>query len=187
MSSFSNAVVITGGIATGKSTASELLATLGYKIIDADKIALKQFDKNSQKILDLFGTLDRKAIASVVFADKEKKMALENLLHPAIRNEILEISSDLELENKIYFVDIPLFFETKNYPFTKSLLIYAPKELQIERMVENRSMSRSDAFARVDSQMDIEAKKPLATWVIENCGTKEQLAKDLENFLKSIN
>lgn len=185
--SLSNAIVLTGGIGTGKSTTSKILTDLGYEVIDADKISKEQFDKKSSEIMELFGTLDRKAIAKIIFSDTKMRTKLEQLLHPAIKDAIMQRSKELDANGNIYFVDIPLFFETKNYPFTKSLLIYTPREVQIERIVSGRLMDRADAVARVDAQMDIELKKPLATWVIDNSGTVEELKVKIKNFLEALN
>lgn len=183
MSSFPNAVVLTGGIATGKSTAGAIIKELGFELIDADLISKEIFADQSVKIEKIFDTLDRTKIAQIVFADQRKKAELEKLLHPLIRERILQKATILEGSKKLYFVDIPLFFETKNYPFDKILLIYAPKEIQLDRMIKERNYTEQEARARLNAQMDIESKKLLANWVISNTNSKAELKTAIKNLL----
>ncbi len=134
--SFKYAIALTGGIASGKSSVVEIMLSLGFEVIDADKIAHDILDKQSQKVSELFGEMvvvdgrvDRKALGSIVFEDKSKLKQLEALLHPLIYNEIESKAREKDKKEKPYFIDIPLFFESNRYKnISKSLLIYAPKE-----------------------------------------------------------
>lgn len=113
---FEYAIVLTGGIATGKSTVADYFAKEGFKIIDADRIAHDVLDGQHQKIAQMFGEtfvkqgkVDRKALGAVIFADSSKRKALESLLHPLIYSEIEHRSEELDKHKVTYLVDIPLF------------------------------------------------------------------------------
>ena len=113
---FKYAIVLTGGIATGKSSVAKIFAEHGFEIIDADKIAHKVLDEQHEKIIQVFGDefvkdgkVQRKALGAVVFADNEKRKQLEALLHPLIYREIEEAAETLDRFGEPYLVDIPLF------------------------------------------------------------------------------
>lgn len=192
------AIVITGGISTGKSTACNLLRLYGYSVIDADKISHQSLDLARDKVVKKFGDgilsdgkIDRKKLAPIVFSDKNKMKILEDILHPMIRERIFMEALDLESYKKIYFIDIPLFFEAnlkdKNtYPIEKILLIYAPKDLQLERLIKRDNLSKTEALKRIESQIDIETKKSLSTYVVENTSNLANLQSQIESFLRNI-
>ena len=179
---FDYALVLTGGIATGKSTVANIFKEFGFKIIDADKIAHKTLEINQAKIIELFGKeyvidgeVDRKALGRLIFANKEAKLKLENLLHPLIFSEIEKQSKELDRDKKPYLVDIPLFFETNRYPIKKSIVVYVPKELQLERLIKRDGIAKEEALQRIDAQLPIEEKRERATYIIDN-------KKDLETL-----
>ena len=172
---FEYAVVLTGGIATGKSTVAKMFKEFGFEIIDADKIAHETLEKNQNKIIELFGIkyvvdgkVDRKALGSLIFANKEEKLKLENLLHPLIYQKIEENAMKLDREKKPYLVDIPLFFESSRYPIEKSIVVYVPKELQFQRLMERDGSSKEEALQRINAQLPIDEKKQKATYLIDN-------------------
>ena len=180
---FNYAVVLTGGIATGKSTVAKIFKEFGFKIIDADKIAHEILDKSQDKIIELFGKeyvvdgkVDRKALGRLIFANKDKKLKLENLLHPLIFSEIENQSIELDIEKKPYLVDIPLFFESNRYPIKRSIVVYIPKELQLQRLMKRDGIiTKEEALQRINSQLPIEQKRQRATYIIDN-------QKDLETL-----
>lgn len=194
--SFKHGVVITGLIGSGKSTVCALLKEQGYEIICADSIAHEILELNASKIAQLFGThllsagkVDRKALGAVVFADPSAKKSLESLLHPLIHERICSLASELERASKLYFVDIPLFFESggkAKYDFATSLLVYAPKQLCLERILRRDGSDESSANARLNSQMDIEKKRSLADFVLENTSDLAGLKMSLADILKRI-
>lgn len=197
MSNFSNAIAITGGIASGKSTVCSLLKLYGYSIIDTDSIAHAMLDSSKDEVVGVFGdeileanSINRKKLGEIVFKDKAKLCALEAILHPKIRIEVARQSQILESQNILYFVDIPLFFELKEkgnaYEIPRVLLIYAPKVLQIKRLQKRDNFSLESANARLSNQMDIETKKQSATFIIENTGSISDLQKKVERFLEQI-
>lgn len=172
---FKNAIVLTGSIATGKSTVATIFKGYGFEIIDADKIAHEMLDLQHQKIAELFGQkyvknekVMRKQLGSLIFGDAKAKMELETLLHPLIFAEIERQSSLLDEKDEIYLVDIPLFFETNRYPIEKSIVVYVPQSLQLKRLMERDGTSNIEAQRRIDSQMNIDKKREKATYLIDN-------------------
>ncbi len=190
---FDHAIALTGGIATGKSTVSSILADMGYEIIDADMIAHEILDEHRDIIAEVFGEgiisgdkVDRKALGAIVFADKDQRRRLEDIVHPPIYHRIVQTAHRLDQKEKPYIVDIPLFFERETYPISKVIVVYAPKELQISRLMERNKLSKREAIQRIDAQMDIENKKDKATYLIENTGTIDELERKCQEVHDKI-
>ena len=196
MQKFPNAYVITGSIASGKSTVVNLLKERGFSVIDADVIAHEQLEickgeiicEFGEQILDEAGKIDRKKLGAIVFNEPKKLKNLEQILHPKIKAEILSKASQFEGLGQVYFVDIPLFFEKKERyaEFKNVAVIYAPKELLLSRLMSRNALNLEDAKARVELQMGIEEKRKMAKFVIDNSGDRENLELELEKFLKQI-
>lgn len=190
---FKNAIALTGGISTGKSTVCNLFKLHGFLTIDADEIAHKLLDENSHQIAIMFGEeyvengkVLRKKLGPIIFSNEENKLKLEALLHPLIKDEIIEESKLYEAENKPYFIDIPLFFEKMHYPISKSLVIYTPKDIQVQRLMSRDKIDEAEALLKISNQMDIEEKKNLATLVIDNSKNLKNLQKEVERILEEI-
>ncbi len=190
---FDYAVALTGGIATGKSSATVILSLYGFRFIDADKIAHAMLDQQYQKTAELFGAdyvvnekVDRVKLGKLVFADTHKRKMLEALLHPLIYDEIVRLSEEQEKFKKPYIVDIPLFFENRRYPIKRSVVCYAPKSTQIERLMKRDGYTEEEALRRVESQMDIEEKRKLATYVIDNSKDLKQLQNECQRVKDEI-
>ncbi|KLE06730.1 dephospho-CoA kinase [Aliarcobacter butzleri] len=190
---FKNAIALTGGISTGKSTVCNLFKLHGFLTIDADKIAHKLLDENSSKIEEMFGKeyvengkVLRKELGKIIFSNEENKLKLEALLHPLIKEEIIKESKIYEEQNKPYFVDIPLFFEKMHYPISKSLVIYTPKELQIQRLMKRDNIDEKEAKLKISNQMDIEEKRKLANIVIDNSKDLKHLQNEVERVIGEI-
>jgi len=192
---YEHAVVLTGGIATGKSTAATLFSLYGFRIIDADRIAHEVLERSAPQIAERFGEeillpdggVDRKALGARVFADPKERKALEAMVHPPIREEILRRSEEQERFGKPYLIDIPLFFESGgDYPIERIVVVYAPRETQLRRLTAREGMSEADALRRLDAQLDIEEKKRRATWVVDNSGDLAQLAAECERVKGEI-
>ena len=190
---FKNAIALTGGISTGKSTVCNLFKLHGFLTIDADKIAHRLLDENSHKIATMFGEqyvengkVLRKELGKIIFSNEENKLKLEALLHPLIKEEIIKESKIFEEQNKPYFVDIPLFFEKMHYPIPKSLVIYTPKNLQIERLMKRDNISEDEAKLKISNQMDIEEKRKLADMVIDNSQNLKHLQNEVERIIGEI-
>lgn len=191
---FNYAIALTGGIATGKSTVCELLRQEGYKIIDADKIAHKLLDKNATKIASIFGKqyikdgkVLRKELGKIIFSNETNKLKLEALLHPQIKSDIEDISKEYESQKSLYFIDLPLFFEKTKYPISTVVLVYTPKHIQIQRLQKRDNISKEEALLKISNQMDIEEKKELADFIIDNSKDEIHLKKEIKKLLESLN
>ncbi|GAA8892507.1 dephospho-CoA kinase [Helicobacter pylori] len=191
-----NAIALTGGIGTGKSTTIKILESQGYKILDADKIAHQLLQEHRFKIAQHFGSdilekgiLDRKKLGAIVFQNANELKWLESFLHPLIRERMLQKACELEKNHQAYFLDIPLFFEVggkKCYPVSKVVLIYAPRALQIERLLERDKLKEAEILQRLACQMDIEQKRLMSDCIIDNSSGLKDLAKQVERFLKTL-
>jgi len=190
---FEYAVALTGGIGTGKSTASSLFMLNGFKIIDADKIAHSILDISHLEIAKLFGDnyiinnqVNRPLLGKLIFSNKDEKKRLEDFIHPKIFDKIKIESEKLDKFKFPYLIDIPLFFERKIYPIKTSIVIYAKKETQINRVIKRDGFSREETISRIESQMNIEEKKRLASFIIDNSGSLKNLQSEIEKITKLI-
>jgi len=190
---FKNAIALTGGISTGKSTVCNLFKLHGFLIIDADEIAHKLLDENSAKIAEMFGSqyvengkVLRKELGKIIFTNEDNKLKLESLLHPLIKNEIVKRSRLFESQDKPYFIDIPLFFEKMHYPIPRSLVVYTPKDLQVQRLMKRDNISEEEALVKISNQWDIEKKKELADMVIDNSKNLKNLQDEVERIIEEI-
>ncbi len=190
---FKNAIALTGGIATGKSTVCSLLKLHGFLTIDADAIAHKLLDKNSGTIANMFGSqyvdegkVQRKELGKIIFSNEEEKKRLEAFIHPLIKEEIIKEAAIFEKANKPYLIDIPLFFETMNYDIDKSLVVYTPSDLQCKRLMKRDGIDENEARVKMSNQMDIEKKKELADFCIDNSSTLKDLQKEIERVIGEI-
>ena len=188
------AIALTGSIATGKSTVCNLLKLYGLRIIDADEIAHKVLDEEASAIAHLFGKeyvvdgrVDRKRLGKLIFNSKEQRLRLEKLLHPKIKAKILQEAKRQEHFKVPYIVDIPLFFETRNYPeIPKVAVVYAPKELQLQRLCKRERLSLEEAKKRIALQIDIEQKKRWANYLIDNSKDLKHLQNEVEKFVERL-
>ncbi len=190
---FKYAIALTGGIATGKSTVASLLGLGGLRVIDADAIAHKLLDANLAWVEEQFGKkfvkngkVDRVKLGSLVFSDHAAKTKLESFLHPLIRNAIEAESEKQDRFKFPYLIDIPLFFENSAYDIKDSVVVYTPKEIQLERFIKRNGYSEEESLRRIASQMDIEEKKRQATWVIDNSKNLKHLQAECEDFVDKI-
>jgi dephospho-CoA kinase len=188
-----HAIVLTGSIATGKSTLCSLLGIYGFKIIDADTIAHRLLDENTQVVRDMFGDefvcdnrVDRKRLGKLVFADKEHLNRLEGFLHPLIKEEIVKESLFCQSRSIPYIVDIPLFFEKGNYDMREVVVVYTPRELQLSRLMDRDKLNVSEAQKKIALQMDIDKKRDRATFVIDNSKSLKDLQLEVERFVRYI-
>lgn len=186
-------MALTGGIATGKSTAGSLFKLHGFLTIDADAIAHKLLDLHSLDIAAMFGAhyvkegkVQRKELGKLIFNNLKEKKKLELFIHPKIKEQIIQEAKIFEAQKKPYFIDIPLFFETKNYTISKSLVIYINKELQIQRLMKRDTISQEEALSKINNQMDIEDKKAQADMVIDNSLNLKHLQKEVEKIVKEL-
>ena len=192
-------VGLTGGIGSGKSTVAKLLAERGAVVVDADRIAREVVEPGGpayQPMIDRFGaeivlpdkTLDRAAIAAQAFAGTDALADLNAITHPAIRAVMAErIAAQADTDN-VVVVDIPLLAEggPAAYGLSGVIVVDAPVEVAIQRLVEGRGLGESDARARVAAQASREDRRKLADVVIDNAGSPEDLARQVDDVWRWI-
>jgi dephospho-CoA kinase len=181
-------VGLTGGIASGKSTVSTLLEELGAIVIDGDKLAREVVERGTPglaavveafgaELLTPAGDLDRPALGRVVFGDEAKRRQLESIVHPLVfeRYAALEAAAPADA---LVVHDIPLLAESgRADTFDAVLVVDVPVETQVERMVRDRGMERADAEARIAAQATREQRLAIATHVLDNTGTLDDLRR----------
>ncbi len=187
------AIVLTGGIATGKSTVCDMLKREGFVVIDADKVAHDMLDIKADEIAKMFGKefvkegrVDRKALGGVIFNNRENRLKLEQFLHPLIREEIEKQAEILETKKKPYIIDIPLFFETSSYDIKEVALVYAPLKTQRQRLMDRDGFSKEEANNRINSQISIELKKRQSSFVIDNSQDLDHLHDEVKRFVAYV-
>ena len=190
---FKYAIALTGGIATGKSTVASLMALNGMRVIDADTISHEILDASSSWVKETFGDeyingskVNRSKLGSLVFSDESAKKTLEEFLHPKIRDEIEKRSIKQDCFKFPYLIDIPLFFENGAYDIKDSVVVYTPKDVQLERFMKRNGYSEEESLKRIASQMPIDEKKERATWVIDNSKKLKHLQQEVEDFVDII-
>jgi len=190
---FEYAIALTGGIATGKSSATAMLMLYGFKFIDADKIAHAMLDTHASSIGAMFGQeyldngkVNRKKLGGLIFANSEQKKQLEAFLHPLIFAEIETQAIKQDKFQKPYIIDIPLFFETSRYPITRSIVVYATKAQQLERLMKREGYDENEATQRIEAQMNIEEKKSKANFVIDNSKDIKHLQYECERVKEEV-
>jgi dephospho-CoA kinase len=187
---------LTGGIACGKSTVSAMLVRRGAKLVDADQVArevvlpgepaladiVREF---GQAVLNEDGSLNRSALGSVVFGNRERLEKLESILHPAIRARMWDMINKYadEKPDALIVADIPLLYETGQASlYDAVMVVYVPRQVQLERLMARNSLTAEEAAKRISLQMDIEEKRRLADFVIDNSGTLEDTERQVERF-----
>lgn len=187
---------LTGGIATGKSTVSEYLTSVGYEIIDADKITHQVQSKGSKgleaiaaffgkDIIKENGELNRQKLGSIVFNDRSKLIELTRIIDPFIRSEVIRRIN--ETKNDVVILDAPTLFEN-GYHFMCDDIISVVCDLdeQEKRLMERDYLSKEEADARIKSQWPLKIKAELSTYVIDSNGsimqTRNQVVKLFNNI-----
>ncbi|NPA61117.1 MAG: dephospho-CoA kinase [Epsilonproteobacteria bacterium] len=192
---FRYAVALTGGIATGKSSVSEIFRESGFDIIDADMIVHSILDRESRAISDIFGEeyildsgeVNRRELGRLIFSNSGAKRRLESLIHPLVYRDILDKSIELDGIGRRYIVDIPLFFETGRYKIDEVIVVYTPKDIQLERLMRRDGISRDEALLKIESQIDIEEKRRLGRYIIDNSGDFENLRVESLRVVDTLN
>ena len=187
---------ITGGIASGKSTASNMVREMGFTVIDADyasRVVVEPGQKAYGEIIDQFGesilhedgTLNREKLGAIIFTDEEKRKQLNQIVHPAVRTYMNEErEAAFERGEKIVFLDIPLLFESKlTHMVDKTVLIYVDQDVQLQRLMARNNLTKEQAKARINSQMPLSEKKALADEVIDNNMDIDRMRSQLVSVL----
>ena len=193
-------IALTGGIATGKTTVSQILKNMGFAVIDADKVSHKlmlQGELAYGPIITSFGTeilnnemeIERKKLGSIVFSDPQKLKELESILHPKIQEYVSGERKKLaEQGMKAAFYDVPLLFEKNLFDrFDNFILVYAGESVQLERLMSRDGLNEKEAQKRIDLQISMEIKKEKSAIIINNNGGDlDLLKKEVERVLKKL-
>ena len=183
---------LTGGIGSGKSTVSALLAKRGAVVIDADRIARAVVEPGTpglaavveafgEQVLKADGSLDRPGLAAVVFADPAARKRLDGIVHPLVRARAAELAAAAP-EDAVVVHDVPLLVETGQAgSYDLVLVVEAELETRVQRLVA-RGLSEADARARIAVQADDEQRRAAADVVLDNSGTEEELAAQVDRF-----
>jgi dephospho-CoA kinase len=189
-------VGLTGGIASGKSHVASLLGELGASTVDADQVAREVVVAGSTglaQVVEVFGfeillpsgELDRAKLGEIVFADAEKRIELEKILHPLIKARTTQLISEQSSDIVVYAV--PLLVEANvDYPFDAIVTVEAGVENQVSRLINSRQMSESDARARIGAQTSSADRVARANFVIDSSGTKEQTKAQVIDVWKQL-
>ncbi|MCW2704482.1 MAG: dephospho-CoA kinase [Blastococcus sp.] len=183
---------LTGGIGSGKSTVSRLLAERGAVIVDADAIARKVVEPGTPglaAVVEAFGagvlaadgSLNRPGLAAVVFADPEARRTLDAIVHPLVRARAIEIAAAAP-PDAVVVNDVPLLAETgQASSYDVVLVVETDPGTRIARLVQ-RGLTAEDARARIAVQATDEQRRAIADVVLDNSGTPEQLAAQVDRF-----
>ncbi len=194
-------VGLTGCIGSGKSTVGEIFAEMGAEVVDADLIARKVVEPGSEgltriierfgpEVLDPRGGLDRAKLASIVFTDTAARTDLNAIVHPAVGKEILNQLAELDKKNfrGVAILMIPLLAESgkDRYPIDEVIVVDVDDETAIKRLVSFRSMAESDAIARLAAQASREDRLAIATYVVDNSGTVDELYPQVSRIMAEL-
>ena len=181
---------LTGGIGSGKSTVAGLLAARGARIVDADRIAREVVEPGTpgleavvaafgQEVLTPEGALDRPALAAVVFADPDARRRLDGIVHPLVRARAAELVAAAP-PDAVVVQDVPLLVETGQAgSYDLVLVVEADLDTRVRRLV-GRGLVEEDARARIAAQASDEQRRAVADVVLDNSGTPEELAAQVE-------
>jgi dephospho-CoA kinase len=183
---------LTGGIGSGKSTVSALLTARGAVLVDADRLAREVVEPGTPGLAAVVaafgdgvvgpdGALNRPALAAIVFADPEARRRLDGIVHPLVRARAAELAGAVPPDGVVVH-DIPLLVETGQAGhFDLVLVVEADPEIRVRRLVE-RGLTEDDARARIAAQATDEQRRAVADVVLDNSGSREQLAAQVDRF-----
>ncbi|OIK10005.1 dephospho-CoA kinase [Bacillus sp. MUM 116] len=187
---------LTGGIASGKSTVSNMFKKMHITVIDADveaRLAVERGEPAYLKIVESFGReillsneeIDRPKLGSIIFHNEEKRQLLNEIVHPEVRKRMRQqMEAAVSKKEEIVVLDIPLLFESKlTYMVEKTILVYVDQEVQLQRLMERNHLSKDEALARIHSQMPLAEKVKLADAILNNNGTLLETKHQLINVL----
>src|SRR3954454_2003781 len=190
-------VGLTGGIASGKSTVARILVELGAVLIDGDALArevvargtpglAQVIEEFGDELLTAAGDLDRPALGRIVFSDQAARRRLEAITHPLIFERYAELEAAAP-PDAIVVHDIPLLAESgRADSFDAVIVVDVPAELQIERMVRDRGWTREEAESRIAAQASREDRLAIATYVIANVGSLDELRARVEDVYAEL-
>ena len=191
-------VGLTGGIGSGKSTISSLLEGKGAIIIDADAIVrevqlpgspvlTELAEKFGSSVLATDGSLDRQAVANIVFTDPDALKALNAIVHPAVGKEMNRRMIEQRTTDHVVVLDIPLLTENPREGLQGKIVVDVPVEVQVERLVKFRGFDEADARARISRQATREQRLATADFVVDNSGDLADLQPQIDKLWQWLN
>lgn len=190
---------LTGGIASGKSTVTKYLRQQGYTVVDCDKIAWElaepdcsiwqvYFARYGSKVINPDRSLNRQAVADIVFRDKKELDAINSLVHPLIKDEMMsQVKVAGDEGEKVIFLDVPLLFEASYDKLVdEKWLVYVSRDTQLRRLMSRNDFNHDEAVRRIDSQMSLEEKKKLSDVIINNNADRKRLRRQLDEKLEHL-
>ncbi|WP_345469516.1 dephospho-CoA kinase [Glutamicibacter ectropisis] len=190
-------VGLTGGVASGKSAVAAQLAALGAVVIDADALAREVVAPGTKGLAEITehfgpsviladGSLDRQALGAIVFADEQARTKLNGIVHPLVRERAAELRAQAPAD-ALVIEDIPLLVESGQAEnFDAVIVVQAPHEERIRRMIQNRGWSADEAQSRMDAQATDEQRSAVADYVLDNSGTLEELRAQVNALYKQL-
>jgi len=190
---------LTGGIATGKSTVANWFFEDGIPVVDADKV-YKDLCKRGgvlyNEITRAFGigilndaeSIDWKKLGAIVFADESKRLRLNEIAHPAVKTEMLkQAKAYAEVGETLLVFAVPLLFETDFHKLCdRTVLVYAPLAVQLERLIARDRLTRHQALQRIGAQLPLKQKLHFADVVIDNSGDLNETRRRYEAVLNDV-
>ena len=191
---------LTGGIGSGKTTAAKRFAALGARVYHADEISRRALDPGAvcydrvvsafgREILQSDGTIDRKRLGQIVFADEEKRQQLNGIIHPYVIDELFaRAEQDLaDEENSIAVFEVPLLFESGLHTkMDHNIVVSSTEENRIQRVMERDNLTREQVLSRIHAQMPEEEKMLLANSVLLNDGSKDSLRAQVDTLYQKL-
>lgn len=192
-------VGLTGGIASGKSTVSNLMKELGITVIDADieaRLAVEPGEKAYRQIVEHFGreilledgNINRAKLGEIIFNQEEERMTLNGMVHPAVKERMnRKKEAAIEQGDSIIVMDIPLLFESELTDLVDQIIVvYVDAHVQLERLMKRNQYTEAEALARIGSQMPLKEKITRSDFIIDNNGSLEQTEKQLCTILNQL-
>jgi dephospho-CoA kinase len=190
-------VGLTGGIGAGKSTVSAMLAERGAVIVDADQIA-RDLQSPGSPVLDSMadrfgehivcddGSLDRAAVAAIVFNDEAALKDLNGIVHPAMQAEIQRQIDEHRSTDRVVVLDFPLLGENPRQGLAATVVVDIPVDVAVRRLVDQRGMDEADAQARINSQISRDERLATATHVLDNGGDRDSLTAQVDELWQQL-
>lgn len=191
-------VGLTGGVGSGKSTVAAILRELGAEVVDADEASHAVYEPGTPGFAAVVrefgqdyvrdGRINRKALGELVFKDPRSLHRLNAIVHPLVREWMAKQTAEAVARGaEVVVQDVPLLFENKLEDlFPTTLLVWVPREVQVERLVIGRGFTRERAREVIAAQMPIDDKRSHATYVIDNTGTRQSTRTQVERLWEAL-